>query len=266
MGLRWRTIVGALAKGHEKPAARDMIAISAIGIFAGQVLPNAAGDAVRVWLLTRVGSSWRLGVSSVLIDRGVGVLVLFAFGFATLLFPSALTALGGRRATAVTLFGALLLAGLLSLVAVPYIAPVLERWKATQLIGKFLRAVHHVLLGSRTAIPVIGLALAVHALTIVSIWSLGRALGVALPIVDAMVLFTVMIAITLLPISIGGWGLRELAVTALLDAHGVSTGEALLFSVSFGLVVLIASLPGAVVWAFYSPARAVRSLPFKIDA
>ena len=77
-----------------------------------------------------------------------------------------------------------------------------------------------------------------HALTILIVWSLGRAQGLVLPVADAAVLFTVMVGVALVPISVGGWGLRELAVVSLLSDHGVAPERALLFSVCFGLVFL----------------------------
>jgi hypothetical protein len=49
----------------------------------------------------------------------------------------------------------------------------------------------------------------IHALTIVVVWSVGRAQGLVLPLADAAVLFTIMIGVVIVPISIGGWGLRE---------------------------------------------------------
>ena len=109
----------------------------------------------------------------------------------------------------------------------------------------------------------------VHALTILVVWSLGRAQGLALPVTDAAVLFTVMVGVTIVPISIGGWGLRELAVVSLLSDHGVAPANALLFSVEFGLTLAIASLPGAFTWLLYpiSPIRsALRSHPPGIES
>src|SRR5262249_1290868 len=91
-----------------------------------------------------------------------------------------------------------------------------------------------------------------HALTIVVIWALGRAQGFMLPLIDAAVLFTVMVGVALVPISISGWGLRELAVISLLGNHGIGPERALLFSVCFGLVLAVGSLPGALIWLFYS--------------
>jgi hypothetical protein len=53
-----------------------------------------------------------------------------------------------------------------------------------------------------------------------------------LPVTDAAVLFTVIIGVALVPISIGGWGLRELAVVSVLGGHGICTRAGVaLFSV-----------------------------------
>src|ERR1044072_3342426 len=86
IGLRWCKIVDALAggRGPRKP----LLAITALGVVFGQGAPHVVGDSMRVCRLTRLGRSWREGLISVLIDRGVGVGVLFAITFCVLLFPS----------------------------------------------------------------------------------------------------------------------------------------------------------------------------------
>ena len=115
---------------------------------------------------------------------------------------------------------------------------------------------HRVLLGPHGPM-IVGIGSLIHVLTIVVVWSLGRAQGLAFPLSDAAVLLIVMVGVTLVPISIGGWGLRELAVVSLLGNHGVPPEKALLFSVCFGLTLAIGSLPGALAWLVYSfrPAR-----------
>src|SRR6516164_9844928 len=120
--------------------------------------------------------------------------------------------------------------------------------------GEGIRAWLLVRLGSdwRTAVTI-------HALTIVIVWLVGRAQGLALPLADAAILFTVMIGVVIVPISISGWGLRELAVVSLLATYGVAPERALLFSVCFGLALAVGSLPGALAWLFYPFASARRS-------
>ena len=141
----------------------------------------------------------------------------------------------------------------------PYVAPILVTRRFTRGIGKLACSAHDVLLRSRRGGTIILLATAIHVLTILSVWCIGRAVGLAFPVIDAAVLFTLIVAVSLIPVSIGGWGTREVAVVALLTTDGLSMEKALFFSVCFGLVLVSASLPGAFVWAVYSPARAARS-------
>jgi uncharacterized membrane protein YbhN (UPF0104 family) len=255
VALRWRAILNSLGSGVEQTPSTPIIAITAIAVFVGQILPNVAADAVRIWLLARSGRSWRHGLPSVVIDRGLGVFTLLVIGFVTLLFPSAFTALAGYRTLALQVFGLLIAGAVVAFLVIPHVAPVLERFSLTRLAGRFASATHYVLIRSRARWWILSIGLAVHLLTIVAVWSLGLAHGLVLPVVDAALLFTFMVSISLIPISIGGWGLRELAVSSLLGAYGVPLEQALFFSVSFGLVLIVAALPGAVVWAFFSPAR-----------
>jgi uncharacterized membrane protein YbhN (UPF0104 family) len=255
VALRWRAILNSLASGVEQTPSTPIIAITAIAVFVAQVLPNVAADAVRVWLLARSGRSWRHGLPSVVIDRGLGVFTLLVIGFVTMLFPSELTALAGYRTLALQIFGVLIAGAVAAVLVVPYVAPVLERFSLTRLAGQFGSATHYVLIRSRARWWILSIGFAVHLLTIVAVWSLGRAHGLVLPVLDAALLFTFMVSIALIPVSIGGWGLRELAISSLLGAYGVPLEQALFFSVSFGLVLMLAALPGAVVWAFFSPAR-----------
>jgi hypothetical protein len=230
LGVRWCNILDALAVRTARVTAVATIAVSAIGVFFAQVMPSVAGERVRAWLLVRLGCDWRSSVTSVVIDRGVGAGLLIAIGFAILLLlSSSLTALGGYRELVLVLYGALLFAAAFGLVFVPRIAPWLSRWRYCRWFGTLALDARRVLLGPYGPM-ILGIGCLVHALTIVVIWSPGRAQGLLLPVSDAAILFTVMISVALVPISIGGWGLRELAVISLLGNHGVPPEKALLFS------------------------------------
>jgi glycosyltransferase 2 family protein len=250
-GLRWCAIVDALGARDGRVTQTVMIGLTAIGVFFAQVLPSVAGDGIRAWLLARRGCDWRNAVISVVIDRAIGVGVLVAMGFVILLLPSGLTALGGYRDVVLVVYAASLLAGALGLLLAPRVAPLLARWRYSRWLAKLVVDARRVLLGPRGPL-IVALGCLIHVFTIVVVWSVGRAEGLVLPVSDAAVLFTVMIGVALVPISISGWGLRELAVISLLGNHGIAPERALLFSVCFGLVLAAGSLPGAVVWLFYS--------------
>ena len=250
LALRLQTIVQTLAPRRAGLTFAAANALTAIYWLLAQVLPSVAGEGMRVWMLTRFGYTWRTGLTSVMIDRGAGVLTLCAFAFVILLMPSALTALGGYRAFVTFLFGSASIGGSLLLLIVPRLASALQRRRYSSWIGSFAADVNRVLLGSQS-VRVFGTSAMIHVLTIFTVWSIGCAEGLLLSVSDCAVLFVIMVGVLLVPISVGGWGLREFAVVSLLEAHGVPREQAFLLSLCFGLVFMVSALPGALVYILY---------------
>jgi glycosyltransferase 2 family protein len=261
VGIRWSNIVDALQMDGERVPRGHMIAITAIAIFTAQILPTIATDGVRVWLLARLGRTWQQGLASAFIDRGVGILALVIVGFIALLLPSEFEILGEYRIVLLGVLGLILIAALLGIVLVPAVVPMLERWRFLRPMGQFATAAHYILVRSSVRLKIFGNALVIHTLTILTLWSLGRAQGLPLSVVEAAVLFTLIVAISLVPISISGWGPRELVVTTLLQSQGIPAEQALFYSISFGLTAIVAALPGAIVWLLYSPPSGPRPVP-----
>jgi hypothetical protein len=250
LALRLQAIVQAL---EVKPARLTFLAANAVtaiyGLFA-QALPSVVGEGVRAWMLTRLGCDWRTGLTSVMIDRGVGLGVLVSFAVVILSLPSALNTLAGNREVVRLVLAGVLVIGMLGLLLTPRIAPVLQRWRYSYWIGSFAVDTRRALYGPQAA-KILGASCVIHSVTIVVIWSISRAQGLSLSAVDCAVLFTIVMGVVLIPISIGGWGLREIAMVSLLGAHGVVPERALLFSLCLGLVFLVSALPGAIVWLLY---------------
>jgi hypothetical protein len=53
---------------------------------------------------------------------------------------------------------------------------------------------------------------------------------------------------SMLPVSVAGWGVRELAMVSAFGYAGVPNADALLMSLCFGLLILTISLPGGLLW------------------
>lgn len=68
--------------------------------------------------------------------------------------------------------------------------------------------------------------------------SLGQTFFVAPLILGAMVV----------PLAMAGWGVREAAAAALFAALGADASEGVAVAIAFGLIGLVSSLPGLVVW------------------
>jgi len=135
--------------------------------------------------------------------------------------------------------------------------PKLTQWRYGRWIDRFFSGARAAVFGSRSAV-ILGVGCTIHALTIAAVWSLGQAQGLPLSPADAAVLFAVMVGVTLVPFTVGGWGLRELAMVSVFGNHGLTPERALVFSMYFGLASIVASLPGALAWIALLFARSQR--------
>ncbi len=258
MALRWLEIVRVLKMPDRRLTYPWMVLAAAIGQFFGQILPVVAGDGVRVWLLARLENDWRDAATSVVIDRCIGVGLLLAFSFVILLLPTGIGLFGNERGEILAVLGLMLLAGCIGLVLGPRLGAVVAAWRHGGWIAGVLAGANRAVFGPRSG-TILGVGSLIHLMTIAAVWSLGRAQGLAISPADAAVLFAVMVGIALVPFSIGGWGLRELAMVSLFGNYGLTPERALVFSMYFGLACVVASLPGAVAWFGFLIPRPERS-------
>jgi uncharacterized membrane protein YbhN (UPF0104 family) len=99
---------------------------------------------------------------------------------------------------------------------------------------------------------------------IVAFFLVGRSVGAPLSLVDCAVTLAPSLLVALVPISLGGWGVREGAFIVLLGFYGVSPEQALVISVLFGLALLSAAMPGLVLW-FRQTAIAPKEIGATVD-
>jgi len=247
VGLRWLQIAKILGMRGRQLTWVWMSVAAGIAQFFGQILPVIAGDGVRVWFLGRFSDNWRDATISVVIDRCVGIGLLLAFTFAILLLPSSFGAFENGRDKMVVTLAVMLAVGVTCLALSAQLGPKLTSWRYGRWIERFFSGARAAVFGSRSAL-ILGAGCIIHALTIAAVWSLGRAQGLPLSPADAAVLFAVMVGVAIVPFTVGGWGLRELAMVSLFGNHGLTPERALVFSMYFGLTSILASLPGAIAW------------------
>lgn len=258
MAVRWLEIVRVLKMPDDRLTYPWMVLAAAIGQFFGQILPVVAGDGVRVWLLARLENDWRDAAMSVVIDRCIGVGLLLAFSFVILLLPTSIGLFGNERGEILVVLGIMLVAGCIGLVLGPRLGAAVAAWRHGGWIAAVLAGANRAVFGPRSG-TILGVGSLIHLMTIAAVWSLGRAQGLAVSPADAAVLFAVMVGIALVPFSIGGWGLRELAMVSLFGNYGLTPERALVFSMYFGLACVVASLPGALAWFGFLIPRPQRS-------
>jgi uncharacterized membrane protein YbhN (UPF0104 family) len=248
--VRWQRVLTAL---EATAPLRDLAAHSFAGLFVSNFLPSTiGGDVLRVTRLSAANGDRPTTFASVVLERLSGWIVLPVISITGLLVNPALRHLGTPTHVAeVIAFGTLgLLALLLISAASPRIGGRLghsEGWR------RFVAAVHLGLVRFRrhpaAAFEVL-VAGFVYQLFVV--WAAFLAAG-ALRIDigwTAMLAFMPAVAIVqVLPISIGGLGVREGAFVLFLHPLGVTTQQAIALGVLVYGINLVASLAGAPAFA-----------------
>jgi uncharacterized membrane protein YbhN (UPF0104 family) len=95
---------------------------------------------------------------------------------------------------------------------------------------------------------VLGLSIANQFVVGSVVFALGHSMGADFAFYPVLVLFPYAVLLSMLPISLAGWGVRESTTVLVLALTDTSTAIALSVSVLYGLCLLVASTPGLVVW------------------
>jgi uncharacterized protein (TIRG00374 family) len=226
------------------------------------------GDFVKIFYVKRdTGTSLSFLLASIYLERATGMLALLVYGLvAALFYPFSLMSSDFQPI------------GWFGLSSIPvWILP------ATMLIG-FI-SVNYILFGSRLYQSVIGLlnffrlgsfsekilnirdamqsfkdtpsALLLPTLlsfiniglAISQVWLIALALNIELSIIPFAAIVPLMTILVMLPISINGIGLRENAFVVLLAPLGVEPDKSFALSVITLVVIIIAGLPGGIVYS-----------------
>lgn len=99
----------------------------------------------------------------------------------------------------------------------------------------------------------------VHFNGIVTYVLLGFALGVNVSLITFLLVVPVIFLIALIPISFAGWGLREVGAVWMFGMVDINNHNALAMSVCFGMLLVIAGLPGLFIFLYQSLIKRMRN-------
>jgi uncharacterized membrane protein YbhN (UPF0104 family) len=220
----------------DAPDFRLVLRLFFIGMFFNQTLSTTlGGDAARVVLLRARGTG--AVVSSIVLERAAGLLALIALlPFALVLAP------GVGPVVALAVLAA-------ALVGVIGFGPRLRgaRWRWAATAGRYLGDARAILL-TRAGLPILAMSLVIHMVGGLAVYGLAMASGITLDLLVCVTLVPPVLLLATLPVSFGGWGVREAALIGLLAPFGVAAVQALGLSIALGLLVMAAGLPGGVLW------------------
>jgi glycosyltransferase 2 family protein len=250
--LRWRTILESLGACAPLPELMRVFYVAAF--FSNWMWGGAvAGDGVRAWLSLRMQMRVMRAVTSVILDRvvavaGVAILVILTAPLFAAQLGDAATAWAAWTPWAPAAAAGALLIGI-GVATQMYRLPL--NWHRHRLLGAVQTLsveTRAVFLRPGVAVAALGLAVAAQFAMSLAAYALAWSMDIGLSLTNCLVLIQPVVLATALPISIGGWGVRETAMIALLALVGVPASAALALSVQLGLLSMVAALPGVVLW------------------
>lgn len=227
-------------------------------MFFNQILPTSVGgDASRVLRAIGVGTPSGLAICSVLIDRALGLwVVALCLAASTIAVDPALAQSPGYRILGAAA-GVILAGSVAAAVGGAWLRPGhLPVWAGAAVA--LMNAFRACLGLPGVLVLCVDLALTT-CLVVASFWFSARALGLDLGWLDAAIVVQGVTLATVLPASIGGWGLREGAAVILMAPLGFASSQATALSILFGLLITALGLVGALVWVLSSYRRRARA-------
>ncbi len=243
VGVRWHLVARVV---HGALPLERTLRVALIAQFVSLALPSTlGGDAMRLLFARRAGVPINRALSGIVLDRVVGIAAVAVLMVA--LLPAFFALVGDHLARVAMSLAAAAIA-LAALAFVLLSNPAMRtlahlRWgRPVAAAIRDARALARA--PERTAIG--AMALVVQLMSVAAIWALAHGLAMPLDPLVCLVMLPPIGLTSMLPISIGGWGVREGAMVAGLALVGVPAADALALSVASGLVQTAAGLAAGV--------------------
>ena len=233
---RWRLVAVALSA----PQYRMWFYLfwQGLSMLCSMVLPSIIGaDLVRTYALsgrTPIGMVVRI----VLIDRALGLLAL-----ATLVIVSVLVLPGFFSAQPLLLLSvAIAVCGPATYLVLTRLVPRLRGTQRLVLAARELGLDLKRTVEGKGSARVILISASLHLLSVFAFLALGNAIGMPeVDFVHYLAIVSCALLVTIIPISIGGWGIRESALVIGFGLVSVEPERAFTLSATFGLLVMLSS-------------------------
>ena len=242
--IRWWIIANRLG---QRLGLQRAIREYYLATLANLSLPGGVGgDAARVYR-NRVGGSWRSSMMSVTIERMSGQLVLFvATLMGWLLWPLVFEQAAPKHLPQVL--------GIFFLLCVMVTAIVVLFGRFSLSVKRFIEelspALKRVWLDELQWLlqSVLSLAIVVSYVAVFAICAL--AVCEPLPVAALFTIVPVVLLSMVIPLSVGGWGIRELAAASLWPVVGLTAEAGIASSIAYGLISMVSVIPGALLCFF----------------
>lgn len=212
------------------------------GFFSQAAFSMVSGDAMRIWFLVQSKLTLKRATYFIMIDRGLGLLalLLLSLGCIPFLFqmpfiPNLLPLLIG-----------LAIIGLFS-IFVLYFA--FKKWgykiQNTWVFELLLLSKQIFSRSFQSTILIALFSFLIHICNVIAVYLFMKCFDVPIGFIECAIVMLPAMLMVMLPISIGGWGVRESVLIFGFGFFGVPAETALTVSILWGLALLVSLLPGS---------------------
>ena len=238
-GYRWGKVMKKLNFGQK---TEFYVRSYFKGSFFNQGLPTSiGGDAVRVLDVAGNGHRKRDAFIGVFIDRVLGLSGLLILNLAANYFLPGLL-----PDNLFLMINAIVLAGLIGFICFIYIHKIKALYKGRLLkyILRVSQQLNQILNNIRSISFHLSIGVLIHLFSIINIYLVGQSVGLEYDLLTMAVVVPPVILLTLIPVSLAGWGIREGAMIGIFGLIGGALTNVLSMSILYGIILIIASLPG----------------------
>jgi len=216
------------------------------GTFFNQVLPSSiGGDAVRIIDLTRKNYNKKDAFYGVFVDRVVGLVGLLVLNLiASIIFYGTFEEDFSQLIIFIAISGILGFSLLFQLHRLTF----LENYKGLNLLVRLANRLNSLYASRILLIKHISISVIVHLFSVLTMYGLSLALGLDLSFQTLLIAVPPVFLLTIIPISLAGWGVREGAMIGIFMLVGANETKVLAMSILYGLLLIISALPGSYFW------------------
>jgi len=243
MSYRWSMI---LNKELELFTQKKLILTYWLGLFFNQILPSSiGGDFLRGYYLNSEGNKKFIYVS-VILDRFMGLYSLSILSFFSSLFFIDLNESYFFTFIYIVFFSLCLMVVFVSLFG--------EKKLFSSKTNRIFIYINYLLTEARTLflsnlfLNLILISILLHLLSITSVFFISKGLGINIGYEIFLIIVPVVLLFVSIPISFGGWGLRENIFVITMLNFSIPGEDSLAISLLFGIMTVLISLPGLYIW------------------
>jgi uncharacterized protein (TIRG00374 family) len=237
--MKWRMLVGAAGAPIGRLVA---LRAHAAGLFANLCLPSiVGGDVVRAGLAARSAGRLEAVALGSLADRLIDTAALVGIaGFAAITHPDLAR---GRAATVLVSAALLLVLGVVTGLVLVRMLPAERLPERLKKIATRIReALDALLAAPAKALAALGISALVQCSFVGLNIALARSIGIELQAAAWMLAWPLAKLVALIPVSLGGIGVREVALAVFLAPFGVEAPLAVAQSLAWEAVLVAAGL------------------------